>query len=254
MQDIFDRRLRRRARDRAAPRFAAHDFLAAAMWEEVEARAALLDASAPDRLAIGAAGYNGPGIVVDASRAFLRGHALAVQADEDRLPFRDASFGLIVSAGVLHGVNDLPGALVQMRRLLRPGGRMVAAFVAGEALMAVRGALLGAEDALFGRASPRVGPTVDPAQAAALLQRAGFVEPVADIDRLTARYGSLTRLALELRGMGETGWLAARARAPMRRDLWAEAERRFAAMGDPDGKVRVTVDMLVVAGKAPGGA
>lgn len=250
--DIFDRRLRRRARDRAAPGFARHAFLAETMWEEVEARVALLDAASPDRLAIGAAGYNGPGVVVDASRAMLRGHRIAVQADEDRLPFADASFGLVVSAGALHGVNDLPGALTQVRRVLRPGGRLVAAFVGGEALLQLRRALLEAEDALLGRAAARVGPTVDPAQAAALLARAGFAQPVADVETLTARYASLDALARELRGMGETGWLAARPRAPMRRGLWAEAAGRFAALADADGRVRVTAQLLVMTGRAPG--
>lgn len=251
MPDIFDRRLRRAARDRAATRFADHDFLVKLMREELDARVALLDAATPDRLVLGAAGYAGPGVVVDAGGGFLRGHALAVRADEDRLPFADGSFGLILSAGVLHGVNDLPGALVQCRRLLRPGGRLLAAFVAGECLQVVRAAMLGAEDALFGRAAPRVGPTVDPAQAAALLQGAGFTEAVADVETVSARYAGLTALARDLRGMGETGWLATRARAPMRRDLWAAAEARFAARADADGRMRVEARMLVMTGRAP---
>ncbi|QMW23825.1 class I SAM-dependent methyltransferase [Sandaracinobacteroides saxicola] len=242
MDDIFDRRLRARARDRAAPMIAGHDFLLRLMADELDARADLLGADRTAVLTIGGA-VPGEGMVVDAGARWGRDGVV----DEDRL--RLGGFTLVKSVGVLHGVNDVPGALVAMRRALRPGGRMLAACVAGEALMAVRRAFFEAEDALTGRVGVRVGPTIDPAQAAGLLARAGFAEPVADVETVTARYPDLTTLARELRGMGETGWLAARPRVPMRRDLWAAASARFAAQADADGKVPVSVQLLVLSGR-----
>lgn len=47
------------------------------------------------------------------------------QADLYALPFDEASFDAVVAANVLHLVPDLPGALAALRRVLRPGGRLV---------------------------------------------------------------------------------------------------------------------------------
>ncbi|MFX5595170.1 methyltransferase domain-containing protein, partial [Acinetobacter baumannii] len=62
--------------------------------------------------------------------------------DEDRLPFAPGSFDLVVSAGVLDSVGDLPGALAQIRRVLRPDGLFLAAFVGGSSLSTLRRVLI----------------------------------------------------------------------------------------------------------------
>ena len=46
-------------------------------------------------------------------------------ADEEWLPFAAESFDLVVASLSLHWVNDLPGALIQLRRALKPTGRLV---------------------------------------------------------------------------------------------------------------------------------
>ncbi|MDO9488948.1 MAG: methyltransferase domain-containing protein [Sphingomonadaceae bacterium] len=251
----FDRAARRRQRDRAAAGFATHSFLKDAMVEEIVARAAdtgqrfdrVLDLGAHDgRLGrrLGALAF------ADAGAAFARA-AGGVVADEDRLPFADASFDLIVSAASLHGVNDLPGALVQIRRALRPGGLFLAAMVAGETLVEVRRALLEAESALRGGVSPRTMPMVDVAEAAGLLQRAGFTMPVADVDSVQVRYDGLLPALAELRGAGEANILSAR--RPLRRDVLMAAAERFQQDAGPDGRVAVRVQLLYLAGWAPGG-
>ena len=106
---------------------------------------------------------------------------LAVAADEEFLPFAPASFDLVVASLSLHWVNDLPGALIQLRLALRPE-RPVAGQSAGsrEHWAELRRALTEAEAALTGGAAPRVSPFADLRDCAALLQRAGFALPVAD--------------------------------------------------------------------------
>jgi SAM-dependent methyltransferase len=48
------------------------------------------------------------------------------QADAQRLPFRDASFDLVVSAfGAIPFVSDSAGTMREVARVLRPGGRLV---------------------------------------------------------------------------------------------------------------------------------
>jgi SAM-dependent methyltransferase len=225
------------------------DFLLRHAAEELRARRAMLGPG-PDgpHLAIG----GGDGDVrMDPARARLGPMGLRVVADEDRLPFADSTFAEVRSLLTLHGVCDLPGALVLVRRVLRPGGRFLAVFPAGTCLQVVREAFFEADLADGGAVAARVGPTVDPAAGAGLLQRAGFVEPVAEVVPVAARYRTLADLARDLRAMGETGWLAARDRRPMTRARWAAAEAAFARQAEADGKVRVAIDLLLLSGRAP---
>src|SRR6185295_1216700 len=108
-----------------------------------------------------------------------------VVMDEEFVSFADASFDLIVALPVLHWVNDLPGALLQLRRTLVPDGLFLAALPGGDSLFELRRALMEAETAATGGLSPRISPMVGVRDAGGLLQRAGFTLPVVDADRLT---------------------------------------------------------------------
>ncbi len=248
----FDRRARCRARDRAAGLIAGKEQMLAHVAEELAGREALLG-PVPDgeRLWIGLllappAGWLG--LDPSAGLAGLRG---GICGEEDRQHFADARFARITAFMTLHGVNDLPGALLLCRRALLPGGRFQAAFPAGISLPQVREAFLAA-DVQGGRGvAPRVGPTVDPAEAAGLLQRAGFVDPVAEIDTLTLRYRSLRDLALDVRAHGDSGWLASRSRGLTTPSRWAAAKAAFAKEAAPDGRTATTVQILYVSGRAP---
>ena len=137
--------------------------------------------------------------------------------------FATHSFDLVVSNLVLHWTADLPGALVQLRRVLRPDGLLLAAMLGGQTLVELRTALFEAELAEEGGVSPRVSPAIELGDAAALLQRAGYALPVADSETITVAYPDLLALMRDLRGMGETNALAARRRQFMRRATLARA-------------------------------
>ena len=130
---------------------------------------------------------------------------------------RDASLDLVVSALALQFVNDLPGALIQIRRALKPDGLFLAALLGGDTLTELRQSFAAAEAEIEGGVSPRVAPFADVREMGALLQRAGFALPVADVERLTVRYSSPFILMGELRRMGATNVLAERRRTPLRR-------------------------------------
>lgn len=248
----FDAAARRRARDRAASLIAGRGELLAHAWHELEARAALLGPVPPGpHLVIGLLHPPPPGTIrLDPAPRLAARHG-GIAAEEDLLPEALPPLARISALMTLHGVNDLPGALVLARRALRPGGRFLAVFPAGVSLLAVRAAFLEA-DTLLGRGpSPRVGPTVDPAEAAGLLQRAGFADPVAEVETLRLRYRSLADLARDARAHGETGWLAARARGLMTPRRWAAAEAAFARGAGPDGRIVVEVQLLYLSGRAP---
>lgn len=177
---------------------------------------------------------------------------LRVAADPELLPFRQSSFDLAVSALVLHWVADLPGALIQLRRALKPDGLLLAAMFGGATLGELRTALIEAELAEEGGASPRVSPTADLADAAALLQRAGFALPVADADTITVTYPDMLALLRDLRGMGETNALAARRRTGLRRATLARAAAIYAErFGLADGRIPATFEILYLTGWAP---
>src|SRR5262249_22746849 len=140
-----------------------------------------------------------------------------VAADEEALPFGDATLDLVVSALALQFVNDLPGTLVQIRRALKPDGLFLAALLGGETLAELRQSFAAAESETTGGVSPRVAPFADLRDLGGLLQRAGFALPVTDTDRLTVRYDSAFALMQDLRRMGATSVLVDRRRLPLRR-------------------------------------
>jgi SAM-dependent methyltransferase len=173
-------------------------------------------------------------------------------ATEEALPLKDGSLGLVTSVLSLHLVNDLPGALIQIRRALRPDGLFLGALLGGESLIELRQAFMIAETETLGGVSPRVFPTADVRDMGALLQRAGFALPVVDSERLTVTYPTPLALIRELKAMGAANPLFARSRKPMRRDTFAQAleiyARRFAG---EDGKARATFEILYLCGWSP---
>jgi SAM-dependent methyltransferase len=172
-------------------------------------------------------------------------------ADEEALPLADQSFDLVVSNMTLHWVNDLPGALLQIRRVLVPDGLFLASMLGGTTLHEVRQALLAAELALRGGAAQRVSPFADIRDAAGLLQRAGFALPVADRETVPVLYREPMRLFADLRGMGETSALAEKS-PPLTRSVLIDAVARWrAAHSDDEGRTRATFELLHLAGWAP---
>jgi SAM-dependent methyltransferase len=159
---------------------------------------------------------------------------------------------LALSALALHFVNDLPGALAQIRRALKPDGLFLAAILGGETLTELRQAFALAESEIEGGISPRVAPFADVRELGALLQRAGFALPVADCDRIIVRYGSPLNLMHDLRKMGATNILHERRRAPLRRATLLRMMEIYAArFADADGKIRATFDVVWLTGWSP---
>ena len=178
--------------------------------------------------------------------------SIAVAADEELLPFPEASLDLVVSALALQFVNDLPGTLIQIRRALKPDGLLLAALVGGDTLTELRQAFAAAEAEIEGGVSPRVAPFIDVREAGALLQRAGFALPVTDVEKLTVRYASPIPLMHDLRRMGAANALVERRRRPLKRATLARmAEIYRERFADPDGRVRATFEIIWLSGWAP---
>lgn len=178
--------------------------------------------------------------------------AIAAFDDEERLGLEPACADLIVSLLDLHQFDDMPGALIQMRRALRPDGLLMACVPSSGTLAELRSSLTEAEMAVSGGVSPRVLPFLDVREAGALLQRAGLALPVTDHDSVTVRYDTAFDLMRDLRAMGATNTLLARLRAPTRRALLMDAARHYADHhADPDGRIRATFSFVWMSGWAP---
>lgn len=261
---IFDRALLARRRDRIAGDVASHDFLLARVADDLVERLAVVRRRFATVLNLGAhhgligrriAAHAGIERLVETDispRLLAACSGLKLLADEEALPFADASFDLVVSGLALHYVNDLPGALIQIRRTLRPDGLMLAALLGGETLRELRETFLAAEADVEGGASPRVAPFADVRDLGALLQRTGFALPVADADVVEVAYASPLALMRELKAMGASNVLLGRRRTPLRRETLARAcalyQERFAR---PDGRVTATFEIITLTGWVP---
>ncbi len=254
---VFDRRTVRQHRDRAADTVSA----VAPILREVAER--LLDRldDTKHRFAT-ALDVGGRGVVAPLLRArgiaciscdlsarmaaLDAGHSVA--ADEERLPFAPASFDLVVANLSLHWVNDLPGALIQLRMALKPDGLFLASLPTLGTLGELRTALTAAEAMLSDGASPRISPFPELRDTAALLQRAGFALPVADVDQIVLAYRNPLDLLRDLRAAGETNAVRLRDRRIPPRALFPAA---LASLPAQDDRAPATLRLAMLTGWAP---
>jgi SAM-dependent methyltransferase len=251
---IFGRALQRGRLARAMAK-GAPDFLMARAADDLRDRLLTVKREFPRSLDLGSPTTHFAQAVVASGRApplRASGYGGAVIIDEEAPPFAPNGFDLIVSGMALQWVNDLPGVLAQARRMLAPDGLFIACLAGGASLVELRFALAQAEEEITGGASPRVSPFVDVRDMGALLQRAGFALPVADVDSFTLRYDSMLGLMGDLRAMGAANALVKRARKPLRRDIVARAAQIYSErFGDADGRVRATFEIVWASGWAP---
>ncbi len=263
---LFDRTLHRKRLDRAAPAYANADFLQRRAAYDVAGRLdpilrsfpLAVDLSARAGAFAEALAEEAPGkvellIEADLSHRMLSGRGgPRLVADEERLPFADACLDLAVSTLGLHWTNDVVGALIQIRRALKPDGLFIGAFLGGTTLTELRQSLVAAESEILGGAGSRVSPFADAQDAANLLQRAGFVQAVSDVDTVTVRYEHPLKLIADLRQMGETNALADRHPKPLTRTLLTRTFELYAErFGGDDGRIPATFEILTVTGWAP---
>lgn len=266
---VFDRRRVRLHRERAARGdWAKAGFL----FEEVAERLAdrLLDVNRSFPLALDLGCHGGElarrilgrkgverVVACDLAPGFARRAAAvpgvaAVAADEEFLPFAEQAFDLVVSNLSLHWANDLPGALIQANRALKPDGMFLGALLGGDTLFELRRALMEAETEVSGGLSPRISPFAEVRDAGGLLQRAGFALPVADVDEIEVSYRDAFALMRDLRAMGEAdAGVAGRGVIPPRMLFPAAAARYAELFGEPDGRVTARFQVLYLAGWAP---
>ena len=263
--DIFDRALVKRRLDRAwAQSGDGADFLLARAADELIERLSLVKRTFPLAADFGSPGPHAATRLAasgQVERVFRlaptlsslgAGDFIGAVGDLERLPAKEARLDLAVSLFALETVNDLPGALIQMRRALKGDGLLVAAILGGDTLTELRQSLTAAESEILGGASPRVAPFVDVRALGGLAQRAGLALPVVDLDRATVRYPDMLALMRDLRAFGAANALSARSKRPLRRGVLLRAGAHYAErFADPDGRLRATFDTVWLGAWAP---
>jgi SAM-dependent methyltransferase len=264
---IFDRALVAARLDRAWRQAAARpgaDFLLRRAADELAERLKLVKRDFAFAVDAGAPGPHAATVLAarPGGRATVRlaptaasagaGDFTVLVADAERLPLAEASADLIVSLLALHHINDLPGALIQIRRALKPDGLLIAALAGGETLSELRQSLTIAESEVAGGVSPRVAPFADARALGGLMQRAGFALPVVDVDTVVARYADLLALMRDVRAFGAANALVERSRKPLSRATLARTAEVYAErFADRDGRLRATFETIWLTGWAP---
>lgn len=191
---------------------------------------------------------------VDRLSIIKEDNAFEIADENTPLPDNMGNYDLAFSLLALHAVNDLPGALIRICRLLKPDGLFIGCLFGNETLTELRQSFLLAEaDEESGMGiSPHIAPFADIRNLGDLLQRAGFTLPVSDHERITIRYADPFALMADLRAMGMTNALTDRAKKPLRRKtLFKMADIYQSRFADADGKIRATFDLIWLLGWAP---
>lgn len=262
---IFDRNSLRNNRDRAASKLSDHSFLINWSIEDLLDRLRDIKRDFPVSLQIGAKTdpkYDQTLCVenkidhlinCDLSSKLLQiKNTPRVQTDEEFLPFADNSLDMVISPMNLHNVNDLPGALIQINKALKPDGLFIGSMLGGETLYQLRQAMMQAELNIKGGTSPRIAPFADMKQIGALMQRCGFALPVVDSDIVTVSYDNIFKLMHDLRGMGESNMIAARNKSMTSKALIMETAKIYQEQfSEPDARIIASFEIISMIGWAP---
>lgn len=164
------------------------------------------------------------------------------------LPFEEQSFNLIASNLSMHWVNDIVGLLVQIKAYLKKGGFFISNILGGETLTELRKSMILAESE-FGGGSMRVSPMMGVKDGAALLQRAGFKEPVSTNEVIDVKYDDLNTLLHDLQNMGEQNSLIQANKQIPPKKFWTKVEQIYREQfSDENGTMNAKFEVISLSG------
>lgn len=176
---------------------------------------------------------------------------ITLQETLETLP-RDCDYDLVISLLRLQSENDLPGAIIQLRQVLKPDGLFISAMFGGETLTELRQAFYKTDEDMLGGLAPHIYPMANYSQAAGLLSRAGLNQPVIDTDRFMVSYGAFDTLISDLRDLGETNVLKAWQSLHLTRAYKTSLNENYVKISSRrDGKLQCSFEILWLTGWAP---
>ncbi|KAI9672739.1 MAG: hypothetical protein M1831_000174 [Alyxoria varia] len=163
--------------------------------------------------------------------------------EEGALPYPDNTYDAVLSSLSLHWINNLPGTLREINRVLKPDAPIIAALLGGDSLFELRTSLQLADMDRRGGVSTHVSPLADVKDMGGLLQGAGFKLLTVDVDDIVVDYPSCFELMADLQAMGEGNAVIMRDGKPIGRDVLLACEGIYKELhgnwegGREDGKV-----------------
>lgn len=119
-----------------------------------------------------------------------------VCADIERLPFSENTFDLVFSSLSMQWCNDLNAALLEAKRVLKPGGLFVFTTFGPDTLKELRHSWSKVDDA------NHVNQFIDMHDIGDALLQDGFAEPVMEAEMLTVTYNSVDEIMRDLKAIG----------------------------------------------------
>lgn len=170
--------------------------------------------------------------------------------EEEKLPFKDKELDIVISNLNLHWVNNLPGCLREINRVLQEDGVFLASVFGGDTLYELRSSLVLAELEREGGFSPHVSPFAEIRDIGNLLNQSGFTMLTIDVDEISVGFPSIFELMWDLQGMAENN--AGIKRKPhLHRDTLLAAGAIYQEMyGNKDG-VPATFQIIYMIGWKP---
>lgn len=250
--EVFDRHLISQRRTRAAKKFSEHDFLFNWAKNQLSNRLSDINRKFDIGVELGTRGVLGTHPKINTLFSVDLVGEPHILASEEFLPFKSRSLDLVLSTLNLHTVNDLPGALIQIRHALKDDGLFLACMLGGETLHELRAVMQSVELEMYGGVSPRVAPFADKPQMGDLLQRAGFAIPVVDSEILTVTYDHVFKLMEDLRGMGENNAMIERSKTPLNKEFFMRVAKSYQEQfSEPDGRIVASFEVIFLLGWAP---
>lgn len=157
-------------------------------------------------------------------------------ADAERLPLARGSLSLVWSNLLLPALHDPLPALQEIHRTLEVGGLLMFSTLGPDTLKELRAAMPTAP-------GERVHRFIDMHDIGDALVKAGFADPVMDMEMLTLTYAELDDLFADLRAGGATNASTARPRALCGRQGWAAARAAYDALRR-DGRLPASFEII----------
>jgi SAM-dependent methyltransferase len=234
-ESLFDRGLLRLNYHRSAREFANYSFLHDEVANRIEDNLAFFNKNFEKVLKI--------------QRDQFIANGDEIRADDEFLPFKNNSFDLIISNLNFHFINQIPQFLIQVKNLLKPGGVFIASFFGEENLSELRQVLYEVENKIYGGISPRIAPTIDVKTAAALIQKAGFTNPISTLETIKIEYSGVDKLLKDLKMMGQGNIMHKRSRKFATRRFFEEISKKYHELYQTsDSKLLASFDIVTVIG------
>lgn len=179
-----------------------------------------------------------PGMLREARRHQLPWRRFErVCADAMRLPLADASVDVVFSSLMLQWCEPLSAALLEVRRVLKPDGFFAFSTFGPDTLNELRSAWASADG------YNHVNRFIDMHDVGDGLVHAGLMEPVLDVDRVTALYADVLALMHDLKAIGAHNVTAGRPRALTGRARLKRVEEAYESFRR-DGRLPATYEII----------